>query len=232
MGERRRISCHLACFPMPKTNQIGPAGALGALVQALQGRVSIPLSFLRDRIAAASEKIALEIEPAGRGLRIRGEAQALGAPIGFAATVEASGVGVEGVQRLVRIHLSDVSLSTSDDAPGPLAESIRTGMIDTANPATLVGNMISLPPMIVSAEGQEIVLDLMKVPAIEKDERMLTAFAAATSYVCVTEIRVIDDAIELGLGLLPGGAKEAVVSTARAALMPAVRYLWPEGRKP
>ena len=40
-----------------------------------------------------------------------------------------------------------------------------------------------------------------------------------------------DDEIELRLGLLPGGAKEAVLSTARAALTPVVRYLWPEGRR-
>jgi hypothetical protein len=31
-------------------------------------------------------------------------------------------------------------------------------------------------------------------------------------------------------GILPGGAKEAALSTARAALTPVVRYLWPEGR--
>jgi hypothetical protein len=30
--------------------------------------------------------------------------------------------------------------------------------------------------------------------------------------------------------VLPGGPKEAALSTARAALFPAVRYLWPEGR--
>jgi hypothetical protein len=130
------------------------------------------------------------------------------------------------------VHLSEVELSTSEDAPGPLAEAIRTHMIDTANPATLVGNMISLPDMIVSAEGSDIVIDLLKVPAVQRDELLRTALAAATSYVGVTGIRVVDDAIELRVGVLPGGAKEAALGTARVALLPAVRYLWPEETKP
>jgi hypothetical protein len=104
-------------------------------------------------------------------------------------------------------------------------------MIDTANPATLVGNMMSLSDMIVEAAGQDVVIDLMKLPAIQNDEMRRAAFAAASSYLCVTDIHISDDAVELQLGLLPGGIKEAALSTARAALTPAVRFLWPEGRK-
>jgi hypothetical protein len=177
-----------------------------------------------------AEKVALEIEPASPGLRIRGEAHALGAPIAFAARIDADGVHIEGERRTVTIRLSEVELSTSEDAPGPLADAIRNGMIDIDNPATLIGNMITLPDMIVAAKGQEVVLDLMRVPAIQRDEMLRAAIAAATSYLCVKGIRISDDAVELELGLLPGGPKEAALSTARAALIPAVRLLWPEGR--
>jgi hypothetical protein len=204
---------------------------LRLLTQALGGRISVPLSFIRSRLTPLSGKVALDIEPVSPGLRLSGEAQALGAPIAFAARIDADGVKVEGERRLVRIRLSEVELSTGEDAPGPLADAIRTGMIDTERPATLIGNMVSLPDMIVEAAGQEVVIDLMKVPAIESDEMLRAALAAATSYLCVTGIRISDDAIDLQLGLLPGGMKEAALSTARAALIPAVRFLWPEGRK-
>jgi hypothetical protein len=95
----------------------------------------------------------------------------------------------------------------------------------------LIGNMVSLPEMIVSAEGQDLVIDLMKIPAIARDERLQAALAAASSYLGITAIRIANDSLELRLGLLPGGAKEAALSTARAALAPAVRVLWPEGFK-
>jgi hypothetical protein len=215
---------------MPAQFRIKPEQALKSIAQVIGGRLSIPLSLVRSRLAPLSEKVALEIEPASPGLRIRGEAHALGAPIAFAARIDADGVHIEGERRTVTIRLSEVELSTSDDAPGPLADAIRSGMIDIDNPATLIGNMIALPDVIVAAKGQEVVLDLMRVPAIRRDEMLRAAIAAATSYLCVKGIRISDDAVELELGLLPGGPKEAVLSTARAALTPAVRLLWPEGR--
>ncbi len=213
---------------MNETKRLEPSQALRWLMQALGGQISIPLSLIRGRIAQLSEKVALEIEPVSSGLRIRGEAHALGAPISFAARIDAEGVHVEGERRTIRIRLSEVELSTSEDAPGPLADAIRNGMIDTDNPATLIGNMIALPDVIVEASGQDVVIDLMRIPAIRRDEMLRAAIAAATSYLCVKGMRVSEDAIELQLGLLPGGAKEAALSTARAVLTPAVRFLWPE----
>lgn len=209
--------------------KLKPVDALRLLSAALGGRVSIPLSWIRDRLAPLSTKLALEIEADSPGLHIHGEANALGAPISFAARIDADGVHVEGMKRTIRFRLTEVSLTTPDDAPGPLADAIRAGMIDTENPATLIGNMVSLPEMIVSAEGQDVVIDLMKVPAIARDERLRAAVAAASSYLGVTGIRTANDALVLRLGFLPGGAKEAALSTARAALAPAVRILWPEG---
>jgi hypothetical protein len=216
---------------MSALQRLEPALALRLITQALGGRVSIPLSAVRDRIADLSDKVAIDIAAESPGIRVEGEAQALGAPVVFSARVEADGIHVQGLQRSLRIHLTDVTLTTTEDAPGPLADAIRNGMIDTKNPATLIGNMVSLPEMIVSAEGQDVLIDLMRFPALDRDERLKSAVAAASSYVCVTGIQVSDDAIELQLGLLPGGLKEAALSTARAVLAPAVRFLWPEGTK-
>lgn len=210
--------------------RVEPAQALRFVMQALGGRVSIPLSVLRDRLAGLSDKVELDIAEAPPGIRVRGQAYALGAPIAFSARIEAEGVDLHREQRTVRLHLSEVALATDDDAPGPLADAIRDGMIDTANPATLIGNMISLPDMVVEAAGQDIVIDLMKVPVVARDETLRAAVAAATSYLCVTGIQIADDSIVLQFGVLPGGAREAALSTARAALTPLVRYLWPEGR--
>ncbi len=213
---------------MPTFPPFDARQALTFVTRAAGGRIAIPLSSIRSRLDPMFEKVSLKIEAATPGLRVEGEAKALGAPIFFRARIDAEGVRVEGLRRTVRVRLSEVMLSTTDDAPGPLADAIRAGMIDTKHPATLIGNMVSLPDMIVAAEGQYLVIDLLKAPAIERDEILKAALAAATSYLGVTGIRVCDDAIELQLGLLPGGVKEAALSTARAALTPAIRFLWPE----
>jgi hypothetical protein len=215
---------------MDVRTRLEPAQVLQWLVGTLRGRISIPLSVVSERLPRPSEKLALEVEPASPGLRIRGKAYALGAPIVFAVRVDADGVHVEGQRRTVRLRLSEVELSTPSDAPGPLARAIRDGSIDTDNPATLLGNLVSLPDMVVEAKGQELVIDLMRIPALRRDEMLSAALAAATSYLCIRDVRITGDAIELRLGVLPGGAKEAAMSTARAAFTPVVRLLWPEGR--
>lgn len=215
---------------MNRRTRLEPGQALRLLTGALGGRICVPLSLLRSRAAHWSDKVALAVEVESPGLRVRGEAHALGAPIQFGARIDATGVHVQGERRTIRIHLSEVELSTTPDAPGPLADAIRKGMIDTNNPATLIGNMIPLPDVVVEAKGRDIVLDLMRIPVIRQDEMRRAAIEAATSYLFVDEIRAEDDAIVLRLGLLPGGAKEAALSTARAVLTPAVRFLWPEGR--
>jgi hypothetical protein len=216
---------------MDSKRRLEPAQVLQWLGGTLRGRISIPLSIIRERLPRPSEKIALEIEPASPGLRIRGKAHALGAPIDFGVRVDADGIHVEGQHRTIRLRLSEVELSTPTNAPGPLAEAIRSGSVDTDNPATLLGNMVSLPDMIVEAKGRELVIDLLRIPALQRDEMLSAVLAAATSYLCVRDIRIVGDAVELSLGVLPGGPKEAAMSTARAALTPAVRFLWPEGRR-
>ncbi|MEM8609381.1 MAG: hypothetical protein AAGF92_19930 [Myxococcota bacterium] len=212
------------------TNRLDVSQGVRFAVGALRGRLAIPLSLIRQKLLPLADKVEIEVEAEPPGLRVRGSAQAVGAQIEFSVRIDAEGIDLEGERRLVHVSLTDVSLSTPEDAPGPLADAIRQRMIDTANPGTLVGNMVALPPFVVEAEGSTIVLDLMKVPALSADETMRTWVAAATSYLCVRGIEVRDDAIELALGVLPGGPREAARSTARALLLPAVRYLWPSGR--
>jgi len=102
----------------------GPAQVLRFAIDALRGRLRIPLSLIRERLAQLSDKVALQIEPASPGLRVRGDARALGAPIGFAARIDVDGVHVDGPRRTIRIRLSEVELSTPPDAPGPLADAM------------------------------------------------------------------------------------------------------------
>jgi hypothetical protein len=212
--------------------RLPPAQALRFVTQMLGGRVLVPLSVLREQLARFSEKVELRVDAASPGLTIRGEAHALGAPIAFAARIDTDGVHVDGPRRTIRIRLSEVELSTTPEAPGPLADAIRKGMIDTVNPATLIGNMRPLPDFIVEARGQDMVIDLLRIPMVQRDPRLRSALAVASSYLGVTGIAVHGDDIVLQLGILPGGPRQALLCTARAALLPVVHRLWPEGIGP
>ena len=211
---------------------VGPREALRLVAGAARGQVSVPLFWIRSRLASLSDRVKLTIETAGNGVVVTGEAHALGAPISFSGRIEAEGVRVTGQQRTVVFRLRAVELSTPANAPGPLAQAIRDQTIDTEHPASLVGNLIALPDFIVEAAGDTVAIDLMRVPALADDELLRAAVEAATSYLCVDAIRAGEDSIDLTLKLLPGGLREALLSTARAALTPAVRYLWANERAP
>lgn len=214
---------------MSPQRPLAAADALRLAAHALGGRITIPLSWVRSRLSGLGDKVLLEVSAATPGLLVRGEAHALGAAIVFSTRVDVGGIEVNGEQRTIRCRLTNVELRTDENAPGPLADAIRNGMIDTTQPGTLIGNMMALPDMIVEAQGQDVVVDLMRVPAIARDDLTRTAVATTTSLLGVTAVHVEDDAIQLKLGVLPGGPKEAVLSTARAVLTPVVRYLWPQG---
>ncbi len=215
---------------MTRNDSIQALRTLGNLVR---GRIPIPLSLLRAQAAKLADKVDLSLTAESPGLRLRGRAEALGAPIDFSLRIDVSGIEVRGEERTVRLRLTDVELSTSEDAPGPLAEAIRAGKIDTSQPASLLGNMTSRPPYVLEAEGDTVVIDLMRVPALAQDERLASIAGAATSILGVRDVVVDENAVGIRLSLLPGGAKEAAMSAARLALLPAVKTLWPSrSRRP
>ena len=61
---------------------------LRLVTQALGGRIRIPLEVLRRRLAVFSEKVELDVRAADPGVRVRGQAHALGAPISFSARLK------------------------------------------------------------------------------------------------------------------------------------------------
>jgi len=210
--------------------RIKPYDALRTAVAALRGRLSIPLSEIESRLSAVSNKATLAVSGRSGGIELNGRTRALGAAISFSALITIDGVDVTGTRRLARIVIRDVELKVDDpDAPGPLAEAIRQGRIDTEHPASLIGNMVTLPDFVADASGDTVTLDLMKLPILRDEPALREAFGLASSLLGVTGVATTERSIELELGLLPGGAREAALSAARTALAPAVRYLWPEG---
>jgi hypothetical protein len=181
----------------------------------LRGRVRIPLARLRA--ALARSPVALELTPAGTRLRVRGTATALKAPIHFCTDVELGGVEARGRARLVTLRFHNTSATVPDDAPGPLAKTLRAGQVDLSQVGDRVAAQLGLPAFIVSARGDAVTLDVMQVPWLATRERRALARATAvgTAGLTVRGVRVVDDALELQLQALPlglGGLARAAVS--------------------
>ena len=201
------------------------SNSLGTLSR---GRLRIPLSRLRRALTRAP--IAISLEAAGQRLRVHGVAEALRAPITFSTDIEIGGLEAHGRARLLTLRFFDTTAQVPDDAPGPLAATLRAGSIDLSRVGDRVGAQLGLPDFIVSARGNAIVLDLMLLPALTRPEKaaIARATAVATSALTISRVQVVDDALELQLALLPVGASGLARSGVGELLLPSLSR-WVEG---
>lgn len=179
-----------------------------------RGRLRIPLARLRSALSRAP--ITLSLEGAGPRLRVSGVAPALGAPITFGTDIELEGIETRGRQRLLTVRFFETHASVPDDAKGPLAATLRAGGIDLTRVGDRVAAQLGLPDFIVSARGNAVVLDLLRVPVLTRPEKAALAHATvvATNALTVSGVRVVDDALEIQLAALPqgiGGLARSVV---------------------
>lgn len=192
------------------------------------GRLRIPLSRLRHVLTRAP--ITLSLVGAGPRLRVAGVVEAMRAPITFSTDLEIGGLEVRGRARLLTLRFFDTLAQVPEDAPGPLAATLRAGSIDLSRVGDRVAAQLGLPDFIVSAKSNAVVLDLMRLPALTRPEKAAIArfTAVATSALTISSVRVVDDALELQLDVLPVGAGGLARSVVGELLMPSLSR-WVEG---
>lgn len=193
-----------------------------------RGRLRIPLSRLRQVLTRAP--VTLSLTGAGPRLRVAGVVEAMRAPITFSTDLEIGGLEVRGRARLLTLRFFDTLAQVPEDAPGPLAATLRAGSIDLSRVGDRVAAQLGLPDFIVSAKSNAVVLDLMRLPALTRPEKAAIArfTAVATSALTISSVRVVDDALELQLDVLPVGAGGLARSVVGELLMPSLSR-WVEG---
>ncbi|MCB9628802.1 MAG: hypothetical protein H6725_15630 [Sandaracinaceae bacterium] len=184
----------------------------------LRGEVRVPLARIRRALRSAPAD--LELLPSGERLRVQGTVTALGAPVTFSTDVELAGLEARGRARLLTLRFYDTRAQVPDDAPGPLAKTLRAGQLDLTRVGDRVAAQLGLPAFIVSAKGNAITLDLLQLPWLLAPERALLTrgLVVGTRALTVRRIRVVADSIALQLSALPGGLR-GLTQTAVAELV-------------
>lgn len=203
-----------------------PYTVLGSALRSIPtGVVRVPMRILRDALEdRPGVCVTLEVDEPRGGVRVRGEAFALGAPLRFAALLVPFGVVARPSARLVRLLVTDVSLSTTEEAPGPLAAAIRSGELDVSRVGDLIADMIEVPEAVVRAEGEHIEIDLLRLPGVSAHSGLVELVSGALT---VTDVQVdaSADALVLRLGALPGRGKPLWAAVQRHVVRPGLRRL-------
>ena len=138
-----------------------------AVRSALGLRFGVPLAALRwlGQQAERSGKVEdFQIDSIPPGIRLSGNVDLMNTPIRAGAIIFVERVVFNDEELTVALRLEEVSLKLNGESESPVAALIKSGALDLSNPGTLVNFMPNRSPVLAEANGNRIVLDLMRDP--------------------------------------------------------------------
>lgn len=193
-----------------------PDEIVRAAVNATSLRFGVPLASLRwfaGQITGSKAPKEVEIGASPPALRVSALVDAVGTPLRASAAIKVDEVSISPEAVRIGIRLRDVKLKLVGEAESPVATLIQSGALDLSKPGNLVKFIPKRPKAIVEAEGDRIVLDLLKVPKLANNPAFLRALRVLTPVVGIAAIETDDDHLYVRLKARPSGLLEA----ARAA---------------
>src|SRR5262249_3759601 len=117
-------------------------------------------------------------------------------------------VGTDAVR--VGVRLRDINLALLAESNSPVAMLIKSGVLDLTKPANVVNVLPKRPTATVDAVGDRIVIDRLKIPALEKNTRFRKALAVVSPVLGIRSIETDGENVYVTLRATPGGLPEAV----------------------
>jgi hypothetical protein len=191
-----------------------PDEVVRAAVNATSLRFGVPLATLRwfaGQIQGKKAPKDVEISSAPPALRFAASVDAMGTPIRASAAIKIDEVTISPESVRIGVRLRDVKLSVMDDnVESPVATLIKSGALDLSKPSNLVKFIPKKPPAVVEAEGDRIVVDLMKVPKLASDPRVKKVLGILSPVIGIRAIETDRDHLYVKLRASPAGLPEAI----------------------
>ena len=193
-----------------------PDELVKAAVNAATLRFGVPISGVRWLLSQAKlPKKAprdIDIGTAPPAIRIGLSVEAMGTPLRASAAIRIDGIELSLDSMRVGFRLSDVKLALIGESDTAVATLIKSGALDLSKPGNLVKFLPKRPPAIVEADGDRIVIDLMRVPALAESGWLRRALAVVTPIVSVRAIEADRDHVYLALRASPLGLPRSIAA--------------------
>jgi hypothetical protein len=195
-----------------------PEDLIGAALDAVGLKLTVPLDALRFLVSRMNGKNApedLEIVAVPPGLRVGATVTAMKTRLRASGTLLVDEMRVGPSELRFAVRLRHVSLAVLGKSDSPVATLVNSGALDLSRPGKLVASLPKRPPFVVEADGDRLVIDLMRDPKLAR--RVGRVAAIVTPLLTVTSVESKGDALTLQLACLPDGFGAAVDSI-RAAI--------------
>ncbi len=193
-----------------------PQEILKAAVNAAGLRFGVPLAALRyltTQLPAGNKAPTdIEIGSAPPALRLSASVDAMGTPLRATAAIKIDEVEIAPDTLRIGVRLSDVKLTLLGESDAPIATLIKSGALDLSKPGNLVKFIPKRPAAIVEADGDRIVVDLMKVPKIAENAMLRKILSIVTPLVGIRAIETDRDHLYVALRATPSGISRALAA--------------------
>jgi hypothetical protein len=193
-----------------------PDELVKAAVNAAGLRFGVPLAALRYLSSQAKlprkAPKDIDIGSAPPALRVSLSVDAMGTPVRANLDVKIDEIDLSPGTMRVGFRLANVKLTLLGESDAPVATLIKSGALDLSKPGNLVKFLPKRPPAIVEADGDRIVLDLMKVPKVADNARLRWLLQVITPVVNVRAIETDSDHLYVALKASPRGLPQAIAA--------------------
>jgi hypothetical protein len=148
----------------------------------------------------------VELDPVPPGIRVTATVEEMGTELRGSAILTVENVRISAEEMRVEVRLSDVSIRLLDDnAMTPLAALIRSGALDLSRIANLVAHLPTRPAVLVEAVDNRLILDLMRLPMLSRDERVRRLVGAISSLLSIKAVETDATHFDVALAAFPKG---------------------------
>lgn len=186
-----------------------PEFLLRSLINAARMRLGVPMdavNWLLHKVAAGKLPSDLMLTAEPPGIRVSATLEVMGTRLGLAATLTVEQVLFSLGSIRVELRVRDLSIKPQGDSP--MVQMLS--MMDLSKPGDLLNFMPMRPPMILDAQGDLFVLDLMKLPKLARNEMAQRIVAAMSEVLAIREFATEDDLLVIGLRAMPLGLMSAI----------------------
>lgn len=186
-----------------------PEYLLRCVINAARMRVGVPLSavnWLAHRFGGSKLPPDLTLTAEPPGIRVSATVEVMGTRMGLAATLTIEQILFSLGSVRVELRVRDLSIKPEGDSP--MVQMLA--MMDLSKPGDLLNFMPMRPAMILDAQGDLFILDLMKLPRLARNELAQRIVAALSEVIAVREFGTEDDLLVIGLRAMPLGLVAAL----------------------
>jgi hypothetical protein len=191
-----------------------PATMFNIARHALGLKLAVPLDALRWFIAntppgrQAPQDVTVMARPPA--INVGASVDLMGTPVRASASLRIDELQLGPDHLRVKVKLANVELRLLGESFTPVAGLIKSGALDLSKPGNLAKFMPKRPDVLIEAQDDYIVLDLMKNPRIRQNDRVRRVLETLTPVVNVTSLETQGDMLLIGLRATPLGFPRAL----------------------